>query len=64
MKTNATSDAKDKETRFKDLLRQHNTMLYKVCFLYHSADAPVDDLYQETVANIWNGMDSLTGVPT
>ena len=58
MKTNATSDAKDKETRFKDLLRQHNTMLYKVCFLYHSADAPVDDLYQETVANIWNGMDS------
>lgn len=47
MKTNATSDAKDKETRFKDLLRQHNTMLYKVCFLYHSADAPVDDLYQD-----------------
>lgn len=61
MKTNATSDAKDKETRFKDLLRQHNTMLYKVCFLYHSADAPVDDLYQETVANIWNGMDSFDG---
>ena len=59
--TTQSHSATGKEARFKELLERHNAMLYKVCFLYHGADAPVDDLYQETVANIWNGMDSFDG---
>lgn len=70
MKTTTTSTARfgvdnkasaSKEGRFKTLLREHNTMIYKVCFMYHCADTPVEDLYQEAVANIWKGLDSYDG---
>lgn len=70
MKTTTTSTARpgddnkasaSKEERFKALLREHNTLIYKVCFMYHCADTPVEDLYQEAAANIWNGFDKFDG---
>lgn len=50
-----------KETAFMDLLHQYKDVVAKVCYLYSSPDAPFDDLYQEALANLWEGMESFRG---
>ena len=51
----------DKETRFMTVTRQYKEVIAKVCYLYSSPIASFDDLYQEVLINIWQGMDSFRG---
>lgn len=44
---------KNVEKEFIELIRQNERVIYKVCSFYASPQAPADDLYQETVVNLW-----------
>lgn len=51
----------DKETRFLAIISQYKGVIAKVCSLYVSPGADFDDLYQEVIANLWQGFDSFRG---
>jgi RNA polymerase sigma-70 factor (ECF subfamily) len=51
----------DKEQLFLALLRQYDALVRKVCFMYSNRENPFEDLYQETMANLWRGYDSFRG---
>lgn len=51
----------DKETRFIAIIDEYKDVMAKVCYLYSTADASFEDLYQETLVNIWQGMESFRG---
>lgn len=41
------------EKDFLDLLETHKRIIYKVCYMYTTDTIQLDDLYQETVLNLW-----------
>lgn len=51
----------DKEQLFLTMLRQYDALVRKVCFMYSTSENPFDDLYQDTMANLWRGIDSFRG---
>lgn len=52
---------KAQEQEFLRIVADHHDLLAKVCFLYSDAGAPFEDLYQEVLANVWQGMSSFRG---
>ncbi len=58
----ATATARlDREKRFLEITDKYKELVAKVCYLYSSAGAPFEDLYQEVLANIWEGLDTFRG---
>ena len=51
----------DKETRFVAVTASYKEVIAKVCYIYVSPYASFDDLYQEVLINIWQGLDSFRG---
>ena len=51
----------DKERKFIEMLDAYKAVIAKVCCIYASPVADFDDLYQETVINLWNGFDKFRG---
>ena len=51
----------DKEHRFKKIVDEYQQIIAKVCTVYAGANASFDDLYQETMINLWQGLDSFRG---
>lgn len=47
-----------REQRFADILQANRQLIYKVCYMYATDAENLKDLYQEVLANIWNGIDS------
>ncbi len=41
------------EQQFISIVKEYERVIYKVCFMYASDRAPLSDLYQEVVINIW-----------
>lgn len=41
------------EKDFLDMLETHKRVIYKVCYLYASDTEHLNDLYQDTVLNLW-----------
>lgn len=41
------------EEEFLRIVKQHERIIYKVCYLYTSKTASLGDLYQECLLNIW-----------
>lgn len=50
-----------RQERFLQLLDEYKDLIAKVCYVYSSPTASVDDLYQEVAANIWTGLDHFRG---
>ncbi len=42
---------------FLDVLRSHEALIYKVCYMYAEDEEHLHDLYQEVAANVWAGID-------
>ena len=42
------------EKEFIDMLIQHKKIIYKVCLMYATDKDDINDLYQETVLNLWH----------
>ena len=51
----------DKEREFIAITDHYKDVVAKVCSLYVSQTAGFDDLYQEVLINIWQGMESFRG---
>lgn len=51
----------EKETQFLAIAGQYKPVISKVCFLYQSPSASFEDLYQEVLLNLWQGLDSFRG---
>lgn len=50
-----------KEERFNAVVSDHRTTLYKVCYMYAEDSEHFKDLWQEVLANVWQGLDSFRG---
>lgn len=47
-------DEKDRlEKEFMAVIREYDRVIYKVCYMYTSPNAPLSDLYQDVVLNLW-----------
>ncbi len=43
------------------LVKQYRDVVSKVCYLYSSPTAPFEDLYQEVLINLWQGLETFRG---
>lgn len=54
-----TMEQRDKE--FEQLVREHKSTIYTVCYMFSSDEDEVNDLFQETLINLWKGFASFRG---
>ncbi len=52
---------KEKEELFSSIYRDYKDKIYRICYAYIYAKQDVDDLFQEIMANIWNGLHTFRG---
>ncbi len=43
------------------IVNDNRRMIYKVCYMYATDGDHLNDLYQEVLANVWQGMESYRG---
>ena len=49
------------ETAFAQMLREHKSTIYTVCFMFSKDSDEVNDLFQEVLINLWKGFESFEG---
>ncbi|NDV81399.1 RNA polymerase sigma factor [Bacteroides sp. 51] len=49
------------EQQFLSIIKEYERVIYKVCYLYATKNAPLNDLYQEVVLNIWKAFGKFRG---
>lgn len=49
---------KENEKQFADIVKQHKSSIYSVCYMFAKNADEADDLFQEVLINLWKGMDS------
>ena len=52
---------KPDEQKFTQLVQQHKSTIYSVCYMFSNDQAEVDDLFQEVLVNLWRGMEGFEG---
>lgn len=45
----------ESEKQFIELITRYQQVVYKVCYFYTTDEYTIDELYQETVINLWKG---------
>ncbi len=50
-----------KDEFFESIVEEHRDKIYRICRYYVQDDDDVKDLYQETLINIWKGIDKFRG---
>lgn len=43
------------DSQFSQLVREHKSTIYTVCFMFSSDNDEVNDLFQEVLINLWKG---------
>ncbi|NOS83963.1 MAG: RNA polymerase sigma factor [Ignavibacteria bacterium] len=51
----------DKDTLFKQVLKENKDRIYRICCAYERNAIDRDDLYQEIAINIWKNLDKFEG---
>lgn len=49
------------ESNFRQLLQEHKSTIYSVCYMFSQEYDEVEDLFQETLINLWNSLDKFEG---
>ena len=49
------------QNTFVGLIKEHERIIYKICYLYADTQANRDDLYQEIVIQVWKGYPKFRG---
>ena len=49
---------KQQEEKFAQLVKEHKSTIYTVCYMFSHDEDEVNDLFQETLINMWKGIDS------
>jgi len=55
------------ETQFTQIVREQKQAIYTVCYMFSRDKDEVQDLFQETLVNLWNGFEDFRGdcnIPT
>ena len=52
---------KEKEKAFSDIFHKYKNTVFTVCYLFSNDQEEVNDLFQETLLNLWRGFDSFKG---
>lgn len=47
----------DKEAYFAKLVKEQKSTIYTVCYMFSHDEEEVNDLFQETLINLWKGID-------
>ena len=48
----------NKEQAFTQLVREHKSTIYSVCYMFSRDTGEIDDLFQEILIRLWKGYDS------
>ena len=49
------------ETAFEQVIKQHKSTIYTVCFMFSKDSDEVNDLFQEVLINLWKGFEGFEG---
>ena len=49
------------EREFEKMVREHKGTIYTVCYMFSSDKDEVADLFQETLINLWKGVNTFRG---
>lgn len=49
------------ETEFAQMVKEHKSTIYTVCFMFSKDTDEVNDLFQEVLVNLWKGFGSFKG---
>ncbi|MBO5540512.1 MAG: sigma-70 family RNA polymerase sigma factor [Muribaculaceae bacterium] len=49
------------EQLFTDLVKQHKSTIYSVCYMFSTDKDEVEDLFQEALINLWRGLPAFEG---
>ena len=49
---------KQNDEFFARLVKEHKSTIYTVCYMFSHDEEEVNDLFQETLINMWTGIDS------
>lgn len=52
---------KPNEQIFSQIVREHKSTIYTVCYMFSNNEEEVEDLFQETLINMWKGFESFRG---
>lgn len=52
---------KEKEIEFNRIVRVNKATIFTVCYLFSKDQDEVNDLFQETLINLWRGFDGFQG---
>lgn len=61
MSSNSIEVNGNTEREFMALIRTYERVIYKVCYLYARPNAPINDLYQDVVLNLWKAYPKFRG---
>lgn len=51
----------ERELQFSKIVQAHRTTVYTVCYMFSKDSDEVQDLFQETLINLWQGFESYRG---
>ena len=49
------------ETEFQKIVEEHKGTIYSVCYMYSKDPDEVNDLFQESLVKVWQGLPSFKG---
>ena len=49
------------EQEFANIVREHKSTIYTVCYMFSKNQDEVDDLFQEVLLNLWRGIELFKG---
>ena len=49
------------EKDFANIVRKHKSTIYTVCYMFSQDNDEVEDLFQETLINLWKGFAQFRG---
>ncbi len=61
MKQDMSSTSRASQQQIFAEISAHNGLIYKVCYMYAEDGEHLKDLYQEVMANLWQGIGSFDG---
>ncbi|WP_455587464.1 RNA polymerase sigma factor [Bacteroides sp.] len=61
MDLRATQTNENVEQEFLSVIREYERVIYKVCYLYTTPNATLNDLYQDVIVNLWKAFPKFRG---
>lgn len=60
-KNKTTTTMNNQEMQFTQVVREHKSTIYSVCYMFSKDQDEVDDLFQEVLIKLWQGFEKFEG---